>query len=297
MSKIGIVTVLYNSENVLSDFFDSLEKQTYKDFILYVIDNKSPDNSLAKAKLLASTHNFTTRIFAEEENWGVAKGNNIGIINALSDNCQYVLLANNDVILHETTIETLLHGLLFMNVKIAVPKIYFCDSRRFYSTGGYFCRFKALTPHRGYNKIDNGQYDSFEIVEYAPTCFMLIDASVFYEVGLMDEKYFVYYDDSDFIWRATKCHRNKIAYIYNSSLEHKESYSTGGAQSDFAIYYSCRNAIYFANKNYTLIFRILAFIFQIMHTYMRKPFIYPKVKVNVAKKALRDGFKMCGNSH
>lgn len=293
MSRIGIVTVLYNSENVLSDFFDSLEKQTYKDFVLYVIDNKSPDNSLITAKSLASTHNFKTKFFAEEKNWGVAKGNNIGIINALADNCQYVLLSNNDVVLHETTIENLLRGLLTMQVKIAVPKIYFYDSNRFYSTGGCFSKFKALTPHRGYNCVDHGQYDSCDIVEYAPTCFMLIDASVFYEVGLMDERYFVYYDDSDFIWRATKRHKNKIAYISNASLEHKESYSTGGGQSDFAIYYSGRNAIYFANKNYSLGFRILAFIFQILHTYLRKPFICQKDKVGVAKKALWDGFKMC----
>lgn len=50
MNKIGIVTVLYNSESVLSDFFTSLEQQTYKNFILYVIDNASPDNSLQIAR-------------------------------------------------------------------------------------------------------------------------------------------------------------------------------------------------------------------------------------------------------
>ena len=39
--KIGIVTVLYNSEKVLQDFFISLNTQTYKNFILYVIDKVS----------------------------------------------------------------------------------------------------------------------------------------------------------------------------------------------------------------------------------------------------------------
>ena len=48
--KIGIVTVLYNSEKVLQDFFISLNTQTYKNFILYVIDNNSPDNSLVCAQ-------------------------------------------------------------------------------------------------------------------------------------------------------------------------------------------------------------------------------------------------------
>ena len=47
---IGIVTVLYNSENVLEDFFRTLDRQTYRDFSLYVIDNHSPDNSLDRAR-------------------------------------------------------------------------------------------------------------------------------------------------------------------------------------------------------------------------------------------------------
>lgn len=44
--KIGIVTVLYKSANVLKEFFECLDAQTYKNFILYIIDNASPDNSV-----------------------------------------------------------------------------------------------------------------------------------------------------------------------------------------------------------------------------------------------------------
>jgi len=39
MSKIGIVTVLYNSEKVLEEFFLSIDCQNYKNFILYIVDN------------------------------------------------------------------------------------------------------------------------------------------------------------------------------------------------------------------------------------------------------------------
>ena len=51
--KIGVVTVLYNGERVLDDFFRSLGEQTYENFTLYVIDNHSQDRSLAKARALA----------------------------------------------------------------------------------------------------------------------------------------------------------------------------------------------------------------------------------------------------
>ena len=45
MDKIGIVTITYNSANVLSGFIESVFSQTYKNFILYVVDNSSKDDT------------------------------------------------------------------------------------------------------------------------------------------------------------------------------------------------------------------------------------------------------------
>ena len=44
--KIGIVTVTYNSRNVLEDFFASLSRQTYTSFNLYIVDSGSTDETL-----------------------------------------------------------------------------------------------------------------------------------------------------------------------------------------------------------------------------------------------------------
>jgi GT2 family glycosyltransferase len=71
--KIGIVTVLYNSETVLEMFYDSLINQTYKDLILYIVDNNSPDNSLQKSKDLFSNCWFKVVFIENEDNYGVAK--------------------------------------------------------------------------------------------------------------------------------------------------------------------------------------------------------------------------------
>lgn len=73
MNKIGIVTVLYNSESVLSDFFTSLEQQTYKNFILYVIDNASPDNSLQIAREMADKMPFRVVFIENPVNGGIAR--------------------------------------------------------------------------------------------------------------------------------------------------------------------------------------------------------------------------------
>ena len=77
--KIGIVTVLYNSEPVLEDFFRTLNEQTYKNFILYLVDNASKDASVQKGYEYAKLVDFECKWLCQKENLGVAEGNNIGI--------------------------------------------------------------------------------------------------------------------------------------------------------------------------------------------------------------------------
>ena len=138
--KIGIVTVLYNSSGVLDGFYESLNAQTYRDFVLYAIDNKSPDDSLQKIKKLADTATFKTVIIEADDNGGVAKGNNIGIKKALADGCGIVLLANNDIEFQSDTIGKLLDCMRAHGSDMAVPKIFnYFTGKLWYAGGGYGC--------------------------------------------------------------------------------------------------------------------------------------------------------------
>ena len=292
MGKIGIVTVLYNSESVLDDFFRTLEAQTYRNFVLYVIANNSTDASLAKCIHLSDNVSFETKIFPEKTNWGVAKGNNIGIINALADSCDYVLLSNNDIVLEKDTIQNLYDGLKKMNASMAVPKIYFHGSNLIWAAGGYFSYFRGGTPHYGFMQQDKGQFDVSKPVAYSPTCFMLIDSKVFYNVGLMDEKYFVYYDDSDFVWRATRKSNFKLVYISDSSLQHKDSACTGGGRSNFSIYYNARNQRYFIKKNMLFPQKQLSLLYVSLHNMLLKSRRLSSEQYEILKKGVRDSEKL-----
>lgn len=288
---IGIVTVLYNSAKVLSDFFQSLEEQTYKDFILYIIDNKSLDNSLEVARDLMNKVNFKSFIIPQEENWGVAKGNNIGIQRALEDGCDYVLLSNNDVIIEIDCIERLFHGLLSMNASLAVPKIYYYGTDKIlWCAGGYFRISHCDNPHRGKRIKDLGQYDKKCYTDYSPTCFMLIEKGVFERVGYMDENFFVYYDDADFVWRSLRIHKEKLAYIPTSVLWHKESYSTGGSLSAFYIRYYYRNRVFFARKHYTILQKIFFFSYLILQYFIRSRFCFNKEQRRLYKESCIEGW-------
>ena len=91
--KIGVVTVTYNSGAVIRDFVESLLKQTHRDFLLYVIDNASTDDTVA---LFADYPAPRIVVVRNPSNVGVAEGNNLGIRAALRDGCTSVLLINND---------------------------------------------------------------------------------------------------------------------------------------------------------------------------------------------------------
>lgn len=74
--KIGVVSVTYNSEKVLADFFSSLSAQTHSNFKTIYIDNASSDNSVE----LIKAHLDSNQILVENKtNVGVAAANNQGI--------------------------------------------------------------------------------------------------------------------------------------------------------------------------------------------------------------------------
>ena len=94
MEKIGVVTVLFNSANVIKPFLECVISQQHTKFNLYIIDNNSQDNSI---EILSNFSDPRIKLIRNNSNIGVAAANNIGIKNALKDNCSKVLLLNNDV--------------------------------------------------------------------------------------------------------------------------------------------------------------------------------------------------------
>lgn len=287
-NKIALVTVLYNSEKVLKDFFDSLNLQLFKDFKLFVIDNKSIDNSIQKTKEFSEKVFFETQLIQNDDNYGVAKGNNIGIINALQQEFEYVLLCNNDIVLNDNTILNLYNGLQETNSDIVVPKIFYFDTPKIWCAGGKFKLLPGSIEHFGLAKNDSIKYSKQKKITYSPTCFMLIKSKTFYDVGLMDEKYFAYFDDTDFIYRCIKQKKKKMFFIPNSTLLHKESFCSGGSKSDFKINLYYRNKIYFCKKfsHLSNIIYIINYCYFGLKKIITKDLIYTKIL-----KSLNSGLK------
>ena len=291
MSKIGLVTVLYKSDEVLEDFFKSISRQSYKDYILYLIDNSVNDSTNSLIAQLAEDFPVSGYNHVKNaNNIGVAAGNNLGAKQAFTDGCDYVLLLNNDIEIEQDFVFDKLINLCEKEQKtMVVPKIYYYDSRRIWMAGGYFDKWRALGVHFGYNRRDSPKYDIAKYVSYAPTCFMIIAKQVFEKTGYVDEKYFAYYDDVDFVLRASK---NAFHVYYEPSIYilHKVS-SLAGTSSPFYVYYSNRNKIYFIRKNFAGFRKYFAIGYTLLSRvafYIR----YNSIKRKKLVAGLKDGFKL-----
>jgi len=287
MDKIGIVTITFNSTDVLQSFLDCIWRQTHQNLVLYVIDNNSADDTIG---ILEKSTDSRLVIIKNHQNEGVAKANNQGIIQALEDNCNQILIINNDVEFEKEMIEKLIRVQQQLQCSLVTPKMmYFDNPDQIWYAGSWFVKNKGYLPlHRGLGQLDKGQYNETIQVQYAPTCCLLIKKQVFDDIGLMDEKYFVYFDDTDFSYRVWKDGRHKLFYYPHVKFYHKvgsltKSFSKEEKKTyrgDFFLKQNTKNHIYFLKK----IGGVFAYGYIVWLFFKNniKFFINPKIKKNTA---------------
>lgn len=292
---IGIVTVLYGSEDVVDDFFASLARQDDVRFKVYVIDNSATPATLDRCRALAARYGIDAEFVFNGNNAGVARGNNQGIALALRDRCRWVLLANNDTEFAAGVLRAL-RAPLEQGESVATPKMLYAGAEPLiWYAGGRIDSWTMRTPHIGMRQSDRGQFDEPGYTGYAPTCFLLVDAALFERVGMMDEQYFVYYDDTDFMWRLQVA-GIRVRYAPDAVVQHKVSTSTGGGESPFTVYYSNRNRIYFVRKNFTGLRKLVALAYAVL-TRLPNAARLPSPIAAKLWQGVRDGFAMPVHTH
>jgi GT2 family glycosyltransferase len=284
MSKpsLGVVTVTYNSAAFLKEFLASCGTQTMTDFRVYCIDNQSTDGTPG---ILKAVRDERWRITFNAQNVGIAAGNNQGILQALSDGCEWVLLLNNDTSFSGEFFRQLIDVCAVRSWRAVVPKIHYdMPVGHIWYGGGGFSWWKGYTGfHKAIGMQDIGQCDAVCSVEYAPTCAMLVHRDIFRQTGLMDEAYFVYFDDTDFCWRLKKA-GVKLGYYPGVTLVHRVGGSTGGSKSTFSARYIARNRLYFLRKHFGSLMAWMwtpAFMMFYVIRYLTRWWDYPCLKASL----------------
>lgn len=244
----------YNADNKPIRVFETLEdlKHTPSDFQLY-------ETCEVNRRLI---------LIKNKENYGFAKGNNIGIKFALKFfKPDYILLLNNDTVVDKDFLSELIEFSERTKADIVGPKIYYYDFNGKKNVisfiGEKIVPWKAAGKRYGANEEDRGQYDNPMEVDRVEGSCMLVRAKVFEKVGFLDEDYFLFYEETDFCIRAKKA-GFKIMYCPTAKIWHKVGGSTGKI-SPIRFYNFARSRVLFIKKNFKL-YLPLYLIYEIYYT-------------------------------
>jgi len=292
--KVAIIVLNWNGWQDTIECLESLQRLTYPNYQIIVVDNGSTDDSVEKIKAWARDEIPVMSKFCEydpstkpvqwieydrtiaevgwipeevrikqcpsnqrmiliktNENLGYGGGNNVGIRYALKTGAEYVLLLNNDTVVNPDFLIFLVQiaegdtRCSLMGAKI----YYYSEPNRIWFAGGRYSWYKE-GKHIGYGKYDNGMnYQGVKSSDWITGCALLVPKEILQKIGLLDENFFLYGEDTDFSRRAIEagfsCKVNLNTYLW-----HKVGSSTGlSSQSPLAYYYGTRNRLYYHHKH------------------------------------------------
>ncbi|MEM2582729.1 MAG: glycosyltransferase family 2 protein [Candidatus Caldarchaeum sp.] len=218
--EVAIVVLAHNNYADTEECLRSVLALDYPALTVWLVDNGSQDGTAQRVAAAFPD----VRVVQTGCNLGVAGGFNAGIVPALQAGAAYVFILNNDTVVEPDLIRVLVReAQAHPEAGILMPKILYYDARdRIWSIGARYRRFPPAIVMIGLNQLDGPSYETPRILEYAPTCGLLIPREVVLRVGLLDDGYFFFYDDWDYSLRVREA-GYVILYVPRARLYHKVS--------------------------------------------------------------------------
>ena len=210
---------------------------------ILIIDNGSGDGSAELLQDALPQHQH----IALPENVGFAAGNNVGLRHALDHGHRHALLINNDAFAAPGMVSELLRESAD-DIALVAPKIYYDDRRDTLWFAGAD-QYPRLLEQRngGRDQIDRGQFQTRDVDYLLGTC-LLVNMAAAGRVGLLDERYFMYYEDLDWSQRM-RDEGYRLRWSADARLYHRVSSSTGGKDSPLRRYYLARSSVLFFRRH------------------------------------------------
>lgn len=242
---VHVVVLNFNGLAFNEACLRSLAASSYPATRVLLVDNGSSDGSVAWVE----RNRPDVGILRTGVNGGWAVGNNAGIRRALAEGAAYVWLLNNDTEMEPGCLGPLVEAAeRDPQVGIVAPRMrFFADRSRVWFEGGEVSREELLTRHCDLERFRGLPADR----RYVSGCAMLVRREVFERTGLIDERFFMYYEDADFCLRAAAAgFRAEVAP--DGVLYHKVAASSGGVSehmSPFHAYHILRSEMLFWRKH------------------------------------------------
>ena len=257
---VYVVVLNWNGWHDTARCLASLRSSTYPNLHVVVVDNGSTDGSPEHlAPLLSAPWG---ELVQARRNLGFTGGANCGLRLALERGADYAFLLNNDATVAPNCITTLVEAAESRpEVGFVGPKIVSAEEPgRIWSAGMSVAWHRAtIASHRG--EPDSGRFDGSRVVQGLSGCALLTKRAVLERVGLLDERYFAYYEDLDWCLRARRV-GFRCLYVGAAQSSHVGSATsnpnTGRSQSAFLNYYAARNILLFMGTHVPRALRPLA---------------------------------------
>ena len=200
--KVDIILLNWNQKKDTIDCLESLRNLNYTNYEIIVVDQDSKDGT---QDIIRSR--FPNVILIEnKENVGFAEGNNIGIRKAFEGNPDYIFLLNNDTVVDIN----ILHNLIKLaetdlEIGLVGAKIFYFDfPDKIWFAGGKMDWIRGLSVNLGAEQKDDSKYDQMMETDFISGCAFLIKRNVIEKIGLLDKRYFIYFEEIDWCIRAKK---------------------------------------------------------------------------------------------
>jgi GT2 family glycosyltransferase len=248
MTRIAVVILNYNGENLLPKFLPSVINHSAEAQVI-IADNGSTDQSVAILRKLFPQ----VRIVTLEKNFGFCGGYNRALQHV--DN-EIIVLLNSDIEVTQGWLEPMVDLLdRDASVMAVQPKILAYHSKDTFehagAAGGYidslgypFCRGRLFD----HVEKDLGQYDDEQDIFWASGACMMIRKKTYDEFGGLDEYFFAHMEEIDLCWKIHRANQ-RVCYTAKSKVYHVGA-GTLGYNNPFKVYLNFRNGLILIYKHF-----------------------------------------------
>lgn len=241
---VGVVVVNWNGSADTLRCVDSLRQSDYGAVEIVIVDNGSTDDSVA-AILSAEPD---TMLIETGQNLGYTGGHNAGMRYFLERDAAYVLLLNNDAVVAPNTITEMVKtaqqwmGLCFVGAEICMLE----KPDTVLSAGGAL-HDGWRVEHSGAGELSAFRPNRPYVTEFISGCAILASRDAVARTGLLDEEFFLYYEDVEWSYRARQ--RGVTLLVAPQALVWHPDTHRRDNNSQRVSYYGTRNALLFAHKH------------------------------------------------
>lgn len=246
MSNTAYIILLnYNGLQDTLECIASLQLLQNVDFKVIVVDNSDTIDNFEALKDFAKKQEYSSIWFNQNnyssyqdqhliliksnENKGFSHGNNIGIQFALQQkDANYFWILNNDTVVKASSLFHLIKQHNNEKVILGSKLLYYHQPLLIQAVGGFFNQRYYITEHVGEGMDSSINKEQLPKIDYPIGAAIFVNRAFIEEVGLLNEDYFLYYEELDWVFRAKKLDYT-VDWCEDSIVYHKEGATIGSS--------------------------------------------------------------------